>query len=353
MPVLQDGALVLYGYVGDTFFDEGFTSRDVLDALAEVGRDTDVTVRINSAGGDAFEGIAIFNALSAHVGKVRVEVDAIAASAASVIAMAGDTIAMRAGSLLMIHDASGFVAGDADALKKASETVDKLSGQMASIYAARSESDVGEVRQAMKATTWMTGEEAVAKGYADEQGDEKAVAATAFDYRRFDRAPERLVALAKKNNWSFSASSKAAASAAKPRPVEERPAMTDNSETVQDTETPPVSASAGSVETPQETPKQDANERMSAILASDKIKGREKAAMDLALRSPDMTAEAVIEFVAANVPGTAIDDADAYLSRKHKANGTPGLGGAGDTPAQESKGNWSAALKRAGVHRKN
>src|SRR4051794_2069625 len=99
--IVIDGAIALYGTTGDIFGDgTGFTDSDVLAALASIGR-RDITVRINSGGGDAFQGIAIYNALQGHPGKVSVVVDGIAASAASVIAMAGDTITLRQGALLM------------------------------------------------------------------------------------------------------------------------------------------------------------------------------------------------------------------------------------------------------------
>ena len=94
MSVLVDGELVLYGFVGDSFWGDGFTASEVIDALAELGRDADVTVRLNSGGGYTDDGIAIFNTLTAHRGKVEIVVDAMAASAASVIAMAGDTVTM-------------------------------------------------------------------------------------------------------------------------------------------------------------------------------------------------------------------------------------------------------------------
>lgn len=367
MTVLQDGEIVLFGFVGDTFFEEGFTARDVLDALMEVGRDTDITVRLNSGGGLVVEGIAIFNAFKAHAGKVSIVVDAIAASAASLIAMSGDTITMRAGSLMMIHEVSNFAMGTADDLLHAAETTEKVSALTAEIYAERSANSVEDVRSDMKATTWMTGEEAVNKGYADEAVSLRAVAATAFDYRALDKAPQRLVALAQEKNWSFEAKPDATPPVVAPRQDKETSTMT-----VPPTETPtpanPATAAAAAGGTETKTPvapsapessstvatAQDANDRMTAIMASDKIKGKEKAAMDLALKSPDMTADAVIDFVAENISGESASSGDDYLSRKAKANGTLGLGGPGTGPAPENtSGNWSAAMKRAGVSKKS
>ncbi|MEZ5769904.1 MAG: Clp protease ClpP [Paracoccaceae bacterium] len=190
----------------------------MIDALAELGRDTDITVRINSAGGYTDDGIAIYNALTAHKGLVSVVVDGIAASAASVIAMAGDTITMRAGALMMIHDPAGLTWGDAAAHEKSRATLDKLADLMAGIYADRTGGDAAAIRADMREEVWMTGEEAVAAGYATHASEGKARAVAAFDYRIYAHAPEKLVALAKRENWSLTAAAaRKAASAAPPK----------------------------------------------------------------------------------------------------------------------------------------
>ncbi len=202
MPVLQDGELVLYGFVGETYFEQGFTSLDVLDALAEIGRDTDVTVRMNSGGGYVHEGLAIYNALVAHKGEVTVQVDSIVASSASLIAMAGDRIVMKAGSLMMIHDPAGITFGTADDHEKTRIALDKMGDAFAGIYAERSGKDAADVRASMKAEIWLGADEAVAEGYADEAEAAKAKPAAAFDYRMYAHAPKKLVASARAKNWS-------------------------------------------------------------------------------------------------------------------------------------------------------
>ncbi len=111
--LIVNGELVLFGTVGMvSFFDEddGFTAIEVQRALAEMNGD--IVVKINSGGGVAFDGLAIHNALKDFAGKVTVFVQGIAASAASIIAMAGDEVVMQAGALLMIHDGSGLTLGD-------------------------------------------------------------------------------------------------------------------------------------------------------------------------------------------------------------------------------------------------
>ncbi|QND42405.1 Clp protease ClpP [Rhizobium leguminosarum bv. viciae] len=117
--LIVDGELMLYGPVGFTdFWDEsGFTSSQVIEAL--VALSGDIVVRLNSGGGIAMEGSAIHNALKRHDGRVIVKIDAIAASAASLIAMAGDEIEMPLGTLLMIHEPSGMTLGPADDHRRA------------------------------------------------------------------------------------------------------------------------------------------------------------------------------------------------------------------------------------------
>jgi ATP-dependent protease ClpP protease subunit len=201
MDILRDGEIVLSGTVGMGLFEDGFTYSDVVEALATIGRGTDVTVRVNSGGGIATEGIAIFNALDSHRGKITVVIESIAASAASIIAMAGDEVVMRAGSSMMIHDPAAFTMGNSQDHAKSVEMLETMAVSMADIYAEKTGRSAKDIREEMKAETWMTAKEAVAKGYADkiEKGRTKEV--TAFDYRLYQHAPERMVALAESRGW--------------------------------------------------------------------------------------------------------------------------------------------------------
>lgn len=133
------------------------------------GLDVDtLTVHINSPGGDAFAGIAIMNALRDHKADVHVIVDGLAASAASIIAMAGDTITMNLGSQMMIHEASAYTRGNAAAHAKAVTMLDKISDSIAEVYAARTGGPVEEWRAIMREETWYSAAEAVEAGLADE-----------------------------------------------------------------------------------------------------------------------------------------------------------------------------------------
>ncbi|MBT9383321.1 Clp protease ClpP [Pseudooceanicola sp. CBS1P-1] len=226
MGILVDGELLLYGVVGDDFWGDGFTSSEVITALAEVGRDTDITVRINSGGGYTDDGIAIYNALQAHRGDVAVVVDAIAASSASIIAMAGDTITMRTGALMMIHDPAMMTWGNAGDHEKSTEQLHKLADLMADIYAEQTGEDAAAIREDMKAELWMTGAEAVERGFATDTESGKAKAVAAFDYRAYAQAPKHLKTTARKEKWSFKALADPAAPAAKPKThAQETPTM--------------------------------------------------------------------------------------------------------------------------------
>jgi ATP-dependent protease ClpP protease subunit len=193
MSVLVQGSTIyLYGDVGDFGGSEFFSPSDVVLALGQVGRSKPVTVSLNSGGGDAMDGLTIYNLLSGHQGSVTIEVDGIAASAASLIAMAGDQVVMKAGSLMMIHDPRGVTFGTSDDHDKTSEALDKMGEQYASVYAGKSGKSVADIRTLMKSEIWLTAREAVAGGFADDAEEAPARMAAKFDYRLYARAPREL-----------------------------------------------------------------------------------------------------------------------------------------------------------------
>jgi ATP-dependent protease ClpP protease subunit len=187
----RNGALYLYGVVGGSYWDEsGFSDEDVLAALQEMSGD--IVVHINSAGGAAFQGIAIYNALKSHEGSVSIVVDALAASAASVIAMAGDTVTMGTGSMLMIHDPAGITIGTSKDHRKTAENLDSIGEAAAEIYAAKTGLSHDDVLALMAAETWMRGEEAVEKGFADAVVKTETMRAPIFDYSLFMKVPDAI-----------------------------------------------------------------------------------------------------------------------------------------------------------------
>jgi ATP-dependent Clp protease protease subunit len=132
-----------------------------------------ITVIINSGGGDVWAGLAMYNALNELDAEVTVRVDGLAASIASVIAMAGDKIIMSPGSMMMIHKASAWAGGDSEDLAKVIEMLETVEESIVPIYADRSGLSREEVQELMNAETWMSAEEAVEKGFADQVGTKK------------------------------------------------------------------------------------------------------------------------------------------------------------------------------------
>jgi ATP-dependent protease ClpP protease subunit len=145
----------------------GITASDLVAELSALDVSA-IDVHINSPGGEIFDGIAIMNALRAHRATVTTYVDSLAASIASVIAMAGDRVVMAPNSQLMIHDGSGLCIGNAAEMREMADLLDRQSDNIASVYAEKAGGDVADWRALMTAETWYTAEEAVAAGLADE-----------------------------------------------------------------------------------------------------------------------------------------------------------------------------------------
>ena len=164
--------LIIYEVIGGDFWDEDpqATPAAVAAFLSE-NRGVPVNVRINSPGGLAYDGIVIYNALVGHGAKVTTTIEGMAASAASIIAMAGDTIRIHENATLMIHRAWGIVMGNSADMKDYAETLDRLDGQLAGTYAARTGLRIDTVTKLMIGEsdgTSFDAAEAKAKGFADE-----------------------------------------------------------------------------------------------------------------------------------------------------------------------------------------
>ena len=160
--------LRIYDSIGGWF---GITASEVAEALDEISSTRDLQVRINSPGGDVFDGTAIYNLLATWQGNVDVIVDGLAASAASFIAQAGDTITMNRGTQMMIHDAHGFTLGNAGDHRATADLLDGVSDEIAGIYAARAGLTKAEWRDRMVEEHWYNAEAAVEAGLADRTAD--------------------------------------------------------------------------------------------------------------------------------------------------------------------------------------
>lgn len=164
----KDRTISVYDVIGQDFWTgEGVTAKRIAAALRAIGKGP-VTVNINSPGGDLFEGFAIYNLLRDHDGEVTVKVLGLAASAASVIAMAGDTIQVSRASFVMIHNTWVMAIGNRNDLHETAEFLEPFDRAMADIYSSRTGLDTDDVTAMMDAETWMGGAEAIGKGFADE-----------------------------------------------------------------------------------------------------------------------------------------------------------------------------------------
>jgi ATP-dependent protease ClpP protease subunit len=158
--------VMIYDEIG--FF--GVSAADFAAELAEIDV-AEIDLHLSSPGGEIFDGITIMNALRAHRAKVTTYVDALAASIASVIAMAGDRIVMRPHSQMMIHDGAGVCVGNAADMRELADLLDRQSDNIAEVYAARAGGTRLQWRKRMQAETWYSAKEAVEAGLADEVTD--------------------------------------------------------------------------------------------------------------------------------------------------------------------------------------
>lgn len=160
----QRAEVFIYGAIGDWYGDVNAT--DFVKALADITAPS-IDLRVNSTGGLVFDAVAIYTALREHAARVDVRIDGIAASAASFIAQAGDTIAIAKPARMMIHDAQGFTMGGPAEHREMLAVLDDLSDMIAEIYADRAGGTVADWREPMTATTWYTSAAAVEAGLAD------------------------------------------------------------------------------------------------------------------------------------------------------------------------------------------
>lgn len=159
--------LWLYDVIGEGFWSEGLTGKSVRDALAEFDRDESLSVRINSPGGDVFEAQAIRTLLAEWPGGVDVQIDGVAASAASFVATVGREVTISDGAMLMIHRPWSIAIGDEGEMERTRALLQKTGGQLANAYSRKSGRSQEEMLAAMEAETWYTAEEAVDAGLAD------------------------------------------------------------------------------------------------------------------------------------------------------------------------------------------
>jgi ATP-dependent Clp protease, protease subunit len=169
----------IYEQIGEDFWTGGgVTSKDFQKDLSEISA-LKIDLHINSPGGQVFEGVAIYNLLKNHKAAITTYIDGMAASIASVIALAGDKVVMAANALFMMHNPSGIVMGTAPDMRKMADVLDKVRDTLLTVYAGRSTRSEQDIIGLLEAETWLNAEEALAAGFADEIGGEMDLAACA------------------------------------------------------------------------------------------------------------------------------------------------------------------------------
>lgn len=183
--------VLIYDYIGWG----GVTAADFATALMAITAKT-ITVRINTPGGDVFDGLAIFNSLKDHGAQIHVKVDGIAASIGSIIAMAGHTVTMGESAFLMVHNPWAVSIGNAADMREMAALLDKIGGSLAGIYANRAKVASEQAQAWMDAETWFTAAEAKAAGLVDEVqgGGDAAQARVSFDLSGYAKVPSALAA---------------------------------------------------------------------------------------------------------------------------------------------------------------
>lgn len=186
--------------IGENWFGDGLTGKKFAGMLKDVGDVDNIHLRINSPGGNVFDGVAIYNLLKQHKATVDVNIIGMALSAASVIAQAGDSINMAHNAMFMVHDPWSFAMGNSREMRDAADLLDKIKGTLVDTYARSIErrkgaSDAELIALMMEEETWLTADEAKDHGFVDEITDDVTVEAS-WDLTKFKNPPEQALAMA-------------------------------------------------------------------------------------------------------------------------------------------------------------
>lgn len=184
--------IYLYDQVGQNFWGDGISAKQFAEDLKALGRLERINLRINSPGGDLFDGLAIYNELARHPARVEVDVDGLAASIASIIAMAGNEIRMADNAMMMIHDPQWLAIGNSVEMRRCAEILDQTKESLVNTYAKVTSLDNGEISELMTAETWFTARQAVESGFAHRVTDAMAIE-NSFDLSKYKRVPRQLL----------------------------------------------------------------------------------------------------------------------------------------------------------------
>lgn len=186
----DEGAeILIYDVIGWPYNDAADLVRHIADLKGK-----EITARLNTPGGDVFDGIAIFNALKNHDAKVTIRVESLAASMGSVLAMAGREIQAYSSAMLMIHDPWVVTAGNQYELREVADILEKISGNILDIYTGKTKSGKKDMRDLMKAETWLTAKEAKERGFIDTIIEAGKPIKAQFDLSMFGNVPDGIEA---------------------------------------------------------------------------------------------------------------------------------------------------------------
>lgn len=188
-----EAEIILYAAIGQDFWGDGslISAKDFSEQLKKIPDTVNtINLRINSPGGDVFDGIAIFNRLKAHKAKKIIHIDGLAASIASIIALAGDEIVMGEGALYMIHLPWTYTGGNRMELDNTVNRLMDIEEQMLGIYAKKTGMSKNEIRSMLEKETWLGAEEAIEMGFVDSKAEDTvAIAASAINSKWIAKKP--------------------------------------------------------------------------------------------------------------------------------------------------------------------
>ncbi len=187
----DNAEIMIYDDIGEGWVG-GISSKAFINDLGKLPKVKTVNVRIHSEGGSVFEGHAIYNAIKRLDARVEVDVDGLAASIASVIAMAGDEIRMAENGFMMIHDPWMVAAGTSEELRDAAETMDKVREVLLKTYVKRTGGDEEKISAMMAEETWMNADEALEMGFIDSITEDMQMAASVKHPDRYKHVPDFL-----------------------------------------------------------------------------------------------------------------------------------------------------------------
>jgi ATP-dependent Clp protease protease subunit len=184
--------IILYGSIGASFWDDSVSAKDFSTELSNLPKTVNqIDVRINSPGGDVFDGVTIYNRLKQHSANITVYIDGLAASIASIIALAGNEVIMGEGALYMIHLPWTFAMGDRNDFENTINRLLDVEEQLLSIYSKKTGLDRIELKKMLEDETWLDADQAIEMGFVDEKVEEtEPIAASALEKQWIIKKPK-------------------------------------------------------------------------------------------------------------------------------------------------------------------